>query len=458
MSMSYKDKIKEIPFGVPFEKYRDYFQKKRFKHFLTKTEMWTEEQTREWQLERLREIVDYAYVHVPLYKRIYSTVGYRLGDIRTFADFQSLPTVSKSDIKADLQAASTDEVSKMCGHICHTGGSTDKPMQFYLDSAIVARERAFFEYYWEKNGFRFGQKCVVLRGHQAYPELGRYTKKDYASNYLLCDSRFISERHAFLSIDRDIKSYGARIMQAYPSSAYLLAKSYVSHGIIAPHFDYVFLGSENTYENQIATIQEVFSAKNILFHYGHSECAAIAIKYANNMNLGFCPFYGLAEFLDDRGAEINIGELGEIVATGFNHSTPFIRYRTGDYAIKSSYKSSDYMANYTSVDRIEGRKHEFVLTKDERKVSLCAVAGAHIHSLSKIGDMQYAQKEPGKLSIMVTSMDVTAVPSDVLDEIKKDFEVFFKGTMDIEVKPVATLAKTPAGKKIMLFQSLDLNL
>lgn len=457
MSTNIKNRIKDIPFGISLEKYRWFFQKQRFRHFFEETEAWSSEQMRDWQLMKLKEVVDYAYIHVPLYRHLYSAVGYSLGEIRSISDFCSLPTISKADIKKDLASASTEELAKIGGRLCHTGGSTDKPMQFYLDPETIVREKAFFEYYWRKNGFKFGQKCVVLRGYQAQPEIRRFTRIDYSSNYLLCDSRFITEEQAFYAIDKDIRRFGAGILQAYPSSAYLLAKSYVSHGIIAPHFDYIFLGSENTYESHISVIKEVFTAKNVIYHYGHSECASIAIKYAESSRLGFCPFYGLTEFLDDKNSEISENNMGEIVATGFNHSTPFIRYRTGDYAVKSAYHSSDYMANYQAVDRIEGRKHEFVLTKDNRKVSLCAIAGAHIHSLSRIGDMQYAQKEIGKLIVLVTALNNSVVSDEILEEISNDFNQFFKGTMDIEVKLVDALARTPGGKKIMLLQSKDIN-
>ena len=97
--MNYKERIKGIPFGIRLEKYRDFFQKKNFKSFLEETETWSAEQVRDWQLMRLKEIVDYAYMHVPLYRHIYSAAGYSLGEIRSLSDFCSLPTISKADIK-----------------------------------------------------------------------------------------------------------------------------------------------------------------------------------------------------------------------------------------------------------------------------------------------------------------------------------------------------------------------
>ncbi len=446
--------LKWISLGIPLEKYRYFFDKKRYKDFLLSAETFTQEQTEMWLLKHVQEIVDYAFEHVPYYKNVYSEIGYEKGSIRTFSDFEKLPFVTKDEIKQNLSLFVSDEVGSLGGGLCHTGGSTDKPMEFYLDRDTVVREKAFFEYYWNKNGYKFGERCVVVRGQHANPEQGKFTRFDPSNNYLLCDSRYLSNKDALLQIDNKIRKFGARIMQAYPSSAYSLARGYCALGIQAPHFDYVFLGSENTYDEQIEFIREVFSSKDVLYHYGHSECAAIAIKYQGRKELGFCPYYGYTELVSvDQSQDTS---LNEIVATGFNRATPFIRYRTGDYAKLSNYKSNDFMSSYLAVSRIEGRRHEFIITSDNRNVSLCSVAGAHMPSLSRVGDMQYEQFEVGKLLISVTSPMDTPLDDDVLKGIKQDFIGFFGDSLNIEVRIVEKIEKTAAGKKVLLKQHLPI--
>lgn len=453
MKKWFKKQLVECPIYLPIIKYRDYFAKKEFKNLLLQCENWTIEQTREWQLLRVKQVVDFAFENVPFYNQLYHSVGYKTGDISSWQDFEKLPLVSKSDIKSDLKSFTASPLSGLNAHLCHTGGSTDKPMAFYHDQATEIRENAFFEYYWAKNGFVFGEKCVILRGHQV-ADLGRgsFTQKDNTQHYLLCDSRYLSDANAVKSIIYDIKRFGARVLQAYPSSAYFFAKALIALGIEAPHFDYVFLGSENTYDDQIEIIKQVFSAKDVFYHYGHSECAAIAIKYPNRKEMGFCPVYGVTEFSNAEGSSSH-----EIIATGWNLSTPFIRYKTGDYAILSDYQPTDYLRCYQPVERIEGRLHEYLITNDLRRISLCNVAGAHIPSLSLVGDMQYEQKEVGSVVVYITPpFEGAVIGNDVVRQIELDYNKIFASTMTVTIKVVDKLRKSPIGKKILLTQHLNI--
>lgn len=442
------------PIYIPLVKYHHYHAKNELKELLRQCENWTMEQTLEWQLQKVKQVVDYAFENVPFYNKLYTSVGFQKGDIKSWEDFHKLPLISKSDIKQNLAAFTSPYTKTLNAHICHTGGSTDKPMEFFLDKATEIQELAFFEYYWSKNGYNFGDKCVLLRGHHiAEINNARFTLRDNTQHYLICDSRYISDVSAVKSIIRDINQFGAKVLQAYPSSAYLFAKSIIALGLEAPHFDYIFLGSENTYDNQIEVIKEVFSAKEVLYHYGHSECAAVAIKYPEHKEMGFCPIYGITEFVNN-GASKN----PEIVATGWNLSTPFIRYKTGDFAVVSDYTSSDYMQNYQSVERIEGRLHEYIITPDLRKISLCNLAGAHCSSFSLIGDMQFEQNEVGKIIVYVTPPFEGAIVDDqTISLLKTDMCQTFSSDMAIDIQVVDQLRKTPIGKKILLFQHLDTN-
>ncbi len=43
-------------------------------------------------------MVDYAFENIPLYKKKYSEVGFKSGDIRSFADFERLPILYKDEL------------------------------------------------------------------------------------------------------------------------------------------------------------------------------------------------------------------------------------------------------------------------------------------------------------------------------------------------------------------------
>lgn len=68
--------------------------------------------------------------------------------------------------------------------------------------------------------------------------------------------------------------------------------------------------------------------------YCHPESSIFAVQ-ADNTEAYLCnPLYGYTEVLDVNGKQVGIDETGEIVVTGFiEHGLPFVRYKTGDFAV-----------------------------------------------------------------------------------------------------------------------------
>src|SRR5574344_326912 len=56
------------------------------------------EDIQNWQLNRISEIVDYAYENIPLYHKKYSKIGYKKGMIKSWEDFRKLPIIYKDEI------------------------------------------------------------------------------------------------------------------------------------------------------------------------------------------------------------------------------------------------------------------------------------------------------------------------------------------------------------------------
>lgn len=430
--------------------------------FLKKTEQWSREQMFEWQFKQMKTVVAYALEHVPFYKSLYNHVGIKtISDINVIEDFKRLPTITKDDIKKNLSLFISDEAASLPKVLSHTGGSTDKPMEFYIDKNMPARENAFYEYYWRKFGFGYGDKAIILRGHHLpYTKYGVACTYDMLLNHKIFDTSYISDPKRLEGYDKEIKQFRAKIVCGYPSIIYALAKNYISSGIKAPQFDYCFLASENIYESQLSVIQKIFDVKHLLFGYGHSEFAALALKYSDNTMLGFFPQYGYTELLDEQDQDVSVSDnsSGEITATGWSKVMPFIRYKTGDYAVSSSYRSNDFMRLCMSVKQIEGRKQEYIISKSGAKLPLVNIAGAHLPSLSLIGDMQYEQPQRGILNIYVTSLYPNErIPEEIIKQIKDDYIRITNGDFIINVRQISNIKRTKAGKRIMLLQQNQKN-
>ena len=62
---------------------------------------WTEAQWREYQEQKLRDLLTHAFSNVPLYREKYSQAGYQLSDFLTFKleDLHRLPFLEKQELR-----------------------------------------------------------------------------------------------------------------------------------------------------------------------------------------------------------------------------------------------------------------------------------------------------------------------------------------------------------------------
>jgi len=116
----------------------------------------------------------------------------------------------------------------------------------------------------------------------------------------------------------------------------------------------------------------------VFSHYGHSEMVVLA---------GFCeyediyhvlPQYGYAELIGSNEQLITKpGQIGEIVGTSFiMDSTPFIRYRTREFAVLTGWGCPACGLPYQVWERLEGRAQEFFVPRGGRYVSVTAAIAA----------------------------------------------------------------------------------
>ncbi|EJF75376.1 hypothetical protein MEC_00852 [Bartonella alsatica IBS 382] len=86
---------------------------------------------RTWKLQRLGELVDWAFTSVPFYRDLYKEIGYSVGEIRSYDDFTRLPIISREHLPfvGDLNSY------HLSSHLLHdelrgleTTGSTGRPV------------------------------------------------------------------------------------------------------------------------------------------------------------------------------------------------------------------------------------------------------------------------------------------------------------------------------------------
>jgi len=414
---------------------------------------WDSDRLHEWQWQQLRRVVADAWREVPGYRRRWEAAGISPGDLNTMADFRRLPGVRKADLSADLTAYTSKSLSAWQRIHRTTAGSTGIPFGFHLPADAIDREWAFMHDAWERAGWRLGDRSAVLRG--AYIGTARdFWNEDPHLGHLLLSSYHLTPA-TWPAYRERILSWGADHLQAYPSAAVLLADLVLARpDLTPPPFKIIFLGSENLYDFQRERIARAFPGSRLFSWYGHAEQAVFAPECETSTRLHLSPLYGFTEVVGTDGRTVPEGEIGEIVATSFwNRATPFIRYRTMDFAELGPAACPACGRPHELLNRIEGRLQEMIVTGQGRWISMTAI-NMHTDIFEEVRQFQFHQRAPGRVTFRL-------VPKPGYNEraerrIRAGLAEKLGSDTELVIEVVETIAPTRGGKHRFLVQELPL--
>jgi len=331
---------------------------------LRRSRWWSREELLAYQAEALSRLLDHAYENVPYYRRVFDERDLVPADIRTPGDLALLPILTREDLQKNLADLKARNYPESAFEYVTTGGSTGIPVGFYYErGASRAKEWAFMKTQWDRVGYRFTDRCVVLRGYivgSARDDV--YWKKALLGRWLVMSSHHMTEETLPAYVDR-IRRFRPRFIQAYPSTAVVLARYMREHEIEAfPTVRAILCGSESLYPWQRSLLAGAFGCR-VFSWYGNSEQTVLAGECEESAHYHIFPEYGVVELIGRDGRPVERpGEAGEVVATNLtNFVCPLIRYRTMDVAVLGEGPCS-CGRNYPLLEKVEGRVQDFIVT------------------------------------------------------------------------------------------------
>ncbi len=341
-----------IRYGAEFRRYR---------RLLEKSQWWPRERLEAYQLEKLQETVRYAYHTVPFYRDTFDAHGVGPDDLRKLDDIRRFPTMDKEIILENYDRMLAPQLEGQQLMPFTTGGTTGSGVLLLFEEAFRQREQAFIWRLWNEVGYRRGILAAILQ-HRECPEdiNDGLWYPDKVSNAMILSAHRLTRETVGRYLDA-IDAHRPRVLIAYPSLAWMLLTYAREAGREKLPFDLVLCGSETLYDFQRRIFETFFEAP-VRIHYGHLESCAL-FGYCRYSNLYHVQLeYGHTEFLKDDDEQAGPGELGEIVATGFdNRAMPLIRFRTRDWAQVSDERCV-CGRDYPLVDKIQGRDGDFLRT------------------------------------------------------------------------------------------------
>ena len=422
--------------------------------FYSRAQWWSKEKIETWQLDRLKMVLNYAYHNTDGYRQLYDEAKVNPNMLQSLQDIALFPLTSKELLRDNIDAFTVPfSLTKL--HKTMTGGSTGLPFSFYADKKNAVAEYAFMHCAWESIGWKETDRGIKLRG----AHLGDYEhiiKQDGYHHFALSAS-FMTEDN-YERYMQTIEQTRASYLHVYPSTITDLAHLIVSHGDEGRlNIKHIFLGSENLYTWQEEIIRKAFPEAKLMSWYGHSERAIWAPWCEIEERYHLNPFYGYNEIINGK-KPVEEGEVGELVGTSFwMFGTPFIRYRTNDFAEKGPEGCDSCGRHFQLLNKVDGRLSEIIVSKTGRRISLTVFAGSIMHgrTFEQITQFRFIQHEAGKVILAIIPTSSFSKEDEIY--LEKSVHDFLGDDFEFEITKVENLSKTKSGKFTYLEQHLPID-
>ncbi len=330
---------------------------------MEEVQWWPMQKVADLQIQRLKSLLQDVARRVPYYRNLFRDIGFDPAQVESTADLQQLPFLTKTVIRANTEGLKHEQAQGLARF--NTGGSSGEPLIFYIGNKRVSHDVAAkwrATRWWDVD---IGDAEIVVWGSPI--ELGKQDRLKYWRDKLmrtrLLPAFEMSEKKLdeFIAAIRSVKP---RMLFGYPSALTLIARHAQKRKVPMDQLGIkvAFVTSERLYDDQRATISEVFGCR-VANGYGGRDAGFIAHECpSGSMHLTADDI--VVEIIGEDGKAQPAGVSGEIVVTHLStNDFPFIRYRTGDIGVLGSEPCACGRGLPVLKD-IQGRSTDFVVAAD----------------------------------------------------------------------------------------------
>jgi phenylacetate-CoA ligase len=402
----------------------------------------------ERQARKLADLLAHTVTRIPYYRE-------RLPDLAPEAiredpsgSLRAFPVLERETVHDHLDDLHVDMGRGVIRD--HTSGSTGMPLNFIRDRESVGAGLATTQLCQEWAGVERGDRRTRLWGaafdlKAARAPARRFLNAFYARTVLDCYemSEEVTRRYVdFLNRRPPL------LLEGYPSAIYEVAVYAERHGLEVPTPRAISASGAMLYDHMKEKIEEVFRAP-VFNHYGNREIGLLTAECERHEGMHVCGETALLEIVDDNNVPVPDGEEGDILATHFwNHTMPFIRYRTGDRGVMATKKCSCGRV-YPALASVIGRTGACFVRRDgsvmipEFFVQLFAweIDSANVRKF------QLVQEDVDRITVnMVPQPDTEGYSEDERAAIRRRLAEGMRGPVDVGFVAVDDIPQTQSGK------------
>ena len=370
------------------------------------------------------------------YKELYKDID--LSKIKKIEDLKLLPIVGKEDLRANINDVYT--ISKKEAIQTFTGGTTGKSLKILFSKDDFQKRMAYLDSFKYKVGLKdpFKAKKATFSGRDITTSNTSkiFWRNNYIYNQRLYSTFNLTEKNLPFYII-NLNRFKPEIINGFVSAIYELA-DFIKRNNLSLSFkpSAIFTTSETLLPFHRKLIENVFDAP-IYNQYASAEGAPF-ITECTHKNLHYNLDTGIIETKETP-------EGNQMIITSFTSSgTPLIRYNIEDCI---TFKKGECKcgSKHPLVERIEGRKVDYLISKEKGKISLSHLADVIKGIPNSVKKMQFVQ-DSLDLIVVLLVIDPVLYIEDHYNEILSEMIYRFGKSIKIEVRIVDDIPREKSGK------------
>lgn len=398
--------------------------------FLKEVDKWGYSLTREYQLDKLREVLKYCQLNVPYYGKLFAEHEFN-PNIQGFKDLRKLPYLTKDIVNDNLESL-VSQTSRPPFIKFKTSGSTGRRFEFLGDDSMYKVEAAYITRSFNSHGSDlYNDWSVWIRRYS--PAAGdKLIKVDYELKRIYMSAFHLNDETIAEYVEA-INHSKAKILVSYPSTAYWLSCLLEKHNLKLPHVTAIHGASEKCLNTWGSKINEVFGVP-LKMHYGQIEKVAFAYQSSVGQNYHESLTYSFME----------LGENNVVVGTSFiNNTMPFIRYITNDIITPVDVPDLGYSSPIT-IGEIDGRVDDMLVSETD-----CRIPAVNFYTVmynfETVKMFKFHQKENKDVTLFIVPMD--HMEDNVIEKIKSSVLQRI-GNLNLAISVVKEIPRDPSSGKM----------
>jgi phenylacetate-CoA ligase len=369
---------------------------------LLDSEKWSRTEICAYQDERVRELIRYAYDHVPFHRDRLRERKLTPADIRRVDDLSKMPVLTKEEVRNNRDRLLSTGARLADLQLRHTSGTTGKALELYVSRSAIAMQWAI----WWRHRMRFGVAPgtwhanftgkVVVPMAQSTPPYWRWNRPIHQA--LINMQQLTPSKIGPILRFLDEQSF--ELYTGYPSIVHALVMAANQAGLRLHNTPRVIAtGAENVLENQRADITE-FTGSVLTDQWGMTEACANASQcrdFAYHEDFEF----GVIERVEE--SQANGRKQGRLLCTGFTTPEfPLIRYDVGDVGIWPAEQDCPCGLQSPILHGIVGRADDYVLTPEGTRIMRFDYIFKHAPN---VHECQVIQERIGEIKLCIVRRD-----------------------------------------------------